>query len=210
MTHQMTCLGCCLAVPWSGQPSKHLAIRRTFPQPLKISASLRWKFPICLTGFLLVPKLDDCLESYSLSSWNEQEKMLLFPLFFFIWAEWLTLRSMMLVLHCFWFTFIYPCAPVCHLFPLLWQPLLHLFPGALVSVKYTVGVQDWWLAATQSPLLGKTSLSFYGTRADVKKEGKSLWSHNLNRFGTGSEVLPIGQHIKPSLCNVDLIVLAFV
>lgn len=64
--------------------------------------------------------------------------------------------------------------------------------------------------ATQSPLLGKTSLSFYGTRADVKEEGKSLFSQNLNRFGTDSEVLPIGRHIKPSLCNVDLIVLAFV
>lgn len=45
---------------------------------------------------------------------------------------------------------------------------------------------------------------------EVQKEGKSLLTHNLNGFGTDSEVLPIGQHIKPSLCNVDLIVLAFV
>lgn len=37
-----------------------------------------------------------------------------------------------------------------------------------------------------------------------------MLSQNLNRFGTDSEVLPIGRHIKPSLCNVDLIVLAFV
>lgn len=174
------------------------------PKP-QTSASLRWKFPICSTGFSLPSKLDGCLESYSLSSWNELDEMPLFvPPHFFIRAERMTLRSTTLALHC---VVLHSYAPVplsvlctpCSTAPLI--PRLHL---RLKNIRWAGTI------ATQSPLLGKTSLSFYGTRADVKEEGKSLFSQNLNRFGTDSEVLPIGRHIKPSLCNVDLIVLAFV
>lgn len=113
--------------------------RRTFPQSLKTSASLRWKFPICSTGFSLPSKLDGCLESYSLSSWNELDEMPLFvPPHFFIRAERMTLALHCVVLHSYApVPLSVICAPSCD------SHCSTYSPPALVIEKYTVGWHDW-------------------------------------------------------------------